>query len=107
MKSLSIYTEAARQIVYNSSDYVNAYVLSAFTTATVTIPTGATIAAFSATAPFYATFGTTSTTVVPTANITNGTGAVLNPTIRSINGITVIGLVAPTSAVVTVSYYNE
>ena len=107
MRSLSIYPEAARVIEYNSSDYVNTYVLSALTTATVTVPTGATIVAFSATAPFYATFGTTSTTVVPTANITNGTGAVLNPTVRSINGVSVMGLIAPTSAVVTVSYYNE
>jgi hypothetical protein len=107
MRSLSIYPEAARIVDYNPSDYVNTYVLSAFTTATVTIPTGGTIVAFSATAPFYATFGTTSTTVVPTANITNGTGAVLNPTIRSVNGISVIGLIAPTAAVVTVSYYNE
>jgi hypothetical protein len=107
MRSLSIYPEAARIVDYNASDYVNTYVLNAFTTATVTIPTGATIAAFSATAPFYATFGSTSTTVVPTVDITNGTGAVLNPTVRSINGFTVMGIIAPTSAVVTVSFYNE
>lgn len=103
MKSLSIYTEAARNTVYQPSDKVNAYVLSG-TAKSITVPSGAQIAVFSGTSNFFVNFqGGTAT--VPGADITDGTGSELNPTVRSVAGLSTLSVNA-TSATVTVAFYN-
>lgn len=105
MASLSIYSETARG-VYNSSAFVNAYVLSAGVADTVTVPAGMRVAGFASTGNFYANFNG-AVAAVPSVDITNGTASVLNPTVRCVVPAQTISIIAPTNCVVTVSFYEQ
>lgn len=97
-------TESRRALEYMPSDTINAYVLVANTAQTVTVPTGATIAAFSANGNFYVNWTTTAT--VPAANVTSGLASELNPTTRRTLGGTTFSIIAPIATIVTIAYYN-
>lgn len=85
------------------SDYVNVYSITAGGTATVTVPTGATIASFSATGNFFVNFnGTTASGAAKT----DGTGDELNPTTRLIKPLTSFTMYATAATVVSVAFYN-
>lgn len=105
MKAISNYSELARSLLLNPSDTVNARVLATGVAETVTVPTGATVVSFSGTADFYVNFNG-GTAAVPVADITDGTGSELNPTVRYIPGKTSFSIVAPADAVVVMSFYN-
>ncbi len=106
MKSISNYTETARGTIYEPSDTINAYVLAAGVAQTVTVPTGANIAAFASTGNFFANFAG-ATAAVPAVSITNGTSPALNPTVRSVDGIASFSIIAPANTTVVVSFYSE
>ena len=71
---------------------------------TVTVPTGATCVNFSGTGNFDVNF--TTTAVVPTADETGGTSAVLNPGCRSVAGIATFSIIAPSACIVTMEWYK-
>ncbi len=85
-------------------DYVDALVLAAGVNEDHTVPTGARHLMFSATVDFYAKKGATA--AVPDADVTGGTASELNPTIWSLDGVTAVGLIAPTAAIITLSFYK-
>lgn len=86
------------------SGYVNAQVLAANVAEVHTIPSGANRVLFSSTANFYVKFG--GTAAVPSTEVTDGSGSILNPTLRFCGGTTTIGLISPTTCVVTMEFYQ-
>lgn len=88
----------------NRPQYVDAVVLTANTAATYTFPTGKKYALFSATADFYVSYS--GTAVVPSTNVTDGTGPELNPVMRQVDGLTSVSIISPSSCVVTVAIYK-
>jgi hypothetical protein len=91
----------------NPATYTNDYVLSASTPVTVTIPTGANLALFSATGSFYVNW-IGGTAAVPGANVTDGTGVELSPTnFRNVTGLSTISIISPSSIVVTIGFYTD
>jgi hypothetical protein len=92
------------------SVYIDNRVLAANTAEAHTVPVDAanvkaTYVIFSSTCDFYADFA--STAVVPSADVTNGSGPELNPTARFLaNDVTTISLItAADSCVVTMMFY--
>lgn len=88
------------------SDYVDARVLAASVAKQHTIPTGANWVVFSSDSDFYAKFGTNPTAAIPAADVTDGTSSVLNPTVRYVNGVAKISLIAAIATVVTMEFYS-
>lgn len=86
--------------------YVDARVLAASANEDHTIPSGAKYVLFSSTADFYAKIG--GTAAVPAADVTDGSGSELNPTVRHLSdSATTIGLISTVAGcVVTMSFYN-
>lgn len=106
MKSLTINRGANGENTYAipASSFVNSYELSAGTAETVTIPTGASVVMFSALDNFFVHYDTVA--ALPGGDVTDGTAAELNPTVRDIAEFTTISIVSPTSSnQVTVSFY--
>lgn len=92
------------------SVYIDNRVLAANTAEAHTVPVDAaskkaTYVIFSSTCDFYADF--VSTAVVPSADVTDGSGPELNPTARFLaNGVTTISLItAADSCIVTMMFY--
>lgn len=90
---------------YNCSDKVNNYVTVASTAQTVTIPTGATVAVFNSTVPFYVNFAG-ATAAVPVANITDGTGVVYQPSSRYVGGLSTFSIISASVGVITIEFYS-
>ena len=88
----------------NYSDYIDHRVLAANVAETHTVPTGAKYVMFNATTPFYARIG--GTAAVPAADVTDGTGSMYCPELRSIDAATTISLIAPTTCIVTMEFYK-
>lgn len=88
------------------SDYVDNRVLAAAVAEQHTVPAGANWVLFSSDADFYAKFGTNPTAAVPAADVTDGTGSLLNPTVRYISGVAKISLVSSSACVVTMEFYS-
>lgn len=97
------------------ADWIDARVLAANVAESHTVPSytdsaGATKYAsyvvFSANADFYAKVGAAA--AVPAADVTDGTGSELNPTIRFLAGATAIGVItaAAGGAIVTMMFYK-
>lgn len=85
------------------SDSVMTRVLAASTAETITVPSGARIAVFSANVDFFANVTTTAT--VP-ADTTDGTSSILNPVARSVSGVTSISVItAASSGIVQAAFY--
>lgn len=83
--------------------YVNAKSLAASTAESFTVPTGAVRVIFSATCNFYANPTTTAT--VP-GDVTNGSASMLNPNGWGVRDVTTISVIAPTTCVITASFYK-
>ena len=88
------------------SDHVNDAVLAAGVAKQYTVPASANWVAFSPDGDFYAKFGANPTAAIPAADVTDGTGSVLNPTVRYINGVAKISLIASIATVVTMEFYS-
>jgi hypothetical protein len=72
---------------------------------TVTVPPGANYVVYSATDDFYVRWDGTAA-AIPGADITNGTGSEINPTIRDIKGVTSFSIIAAVDTVVTMAFYK-
>jgi hypothetical protein len=90
-------------LVIPTSQYINAYVLTAGTVQGVSIPNGARVAIFNSTGNFYLNWLTTA--AVPATNITDGSGPELNPVARDVSDYSSYSLIAPADCVVTVAYF--
>lgn len=85
--------------------YIDARVLAASTAEDHTVPSGMKFVVFSATADFYARYDATA--AVPAADNELGTASELNPTARSLTGVSSISLISPTANnVVTMAFYK-
>jgi|SRR5208337_1643712 len=84
--------------------YVDDIVLVGGAAQTVTVPTGATCVNFAASGIFYANFTTTAT--VPASNITGGSGSIISPGCRYLNGLTSFSIIAPANCVVSLEWYR-
>ena len=100
-------SEANRTSAQNASDTVFAIVLAANTAQTVTLPASlkTALASFTGTTPFYVNFNGQAA-VVPVTNITNGSGPVLNPTVKYLSNTSSISIIAPAAGVVTIEFFN-
>jgi len=106
MKNLNQYEVITNNsYAYNCSDKVNNYVTVANTAQTVTIPTGATVAVFNSTVPFYVDFSG-ATAVVPSVNVTNGTGVVYQPSSRYVSGLSSFSIISAQVGVITIEFYS-
>ena len=102
------------QIVPDESNYHGTFTLPACTyatvnavttgAATITVPTGAKFVNFSGSDNFYVNF--TTTAVVPTTTVADGTTSILNPGCRSVAGIATFSIIAPSSCIVTMEWYK-
>ena len=92
-------TQAIRQ-----SDHINVRFLAAGVAETETIPTGARIVLFSATSNFY--LNTRAAAVIPTGDITDGSGPEYNPIARLLVAGETMSLIASTACIVTMAYYK-
>lgn len=86
-----------------AAGYVLSRALAANVAESFTVPAGARFVVFSATGDFYANYATTAT--VP-ANVTDGTAAELNPSVRAIKGVTTISVISAATPTVTASFYS-
>lgn len=86
------------------SGYVDHRVLAANVAEVHTVPTGAKSVLFQTTGTFYAKFGAAA--AVPAADVTDGSGSLLNPGMRSIDGAATIGLIAPADCIVQMEFFK-
>lgn len=85
------------------SDYVNSVELTADQAESMAIPETAKYAQFASTGDFYVNYSTDA--AVP-EDVSDGSAAEMNPTMRYVLGITRLSLVAPADCAVTVSFYK-
>lgn len=86
-----------------ASDHVYNIVLAANTAKSVAAPGGAKFVAFASNGTFYARYN--GTAAIPSTDVTDGTGCEVNPSARSLDGVESIGLIAPASTIVSLSWY--
>ena len=92
-------TQAIRQ-----SDHINVRFLAADVAETETIPAGARIVLFSSTGNFY--LNTRAAAVIPTGDITDGSGPEYNPIARLLVAAETMSLIAPAACTVMMAYYK-
>lgn len=81
-----------------------AVVLTAGTPRLIAVPAEARLVLFNATQAFWASFGMSAT--LPVADMLDGSAPELNPAGRRLEGVSQIGLVAATDAVVNLLFYR-
>ena len=86
------------------ADVIYNLVMTGSAMKTVTVPTGANIAIFSATGNFYCRFD--AAVAVPAADIVDGTAGELNPVARVARRVTSINMISATDIIVTIAFYN-
>lgn len=86
------------------SDVINNRVLASGVAESDTVPADARLVMFSSTGNFYCKIN--GTAAIPAADVTDGTGSELNPSVRSVEAANTISLIAPTACVVTLAYYK-
>jgi hypothetical protein len=92
-------------LIPNASKWVDAKVLAAGVAETVTVPTGAKVAIFSANTDFYVNFSG-GTAAAPSADVADGSASELNPAVRYVFGQGTFSIVSPYVCIVTLSYYK-
>ena len=109
MRSFTDGGQGRRAFAPPAGDYIDARVLAASTAERHIVPTGARYVVFSADATFYAKFGDSNVTAaIPAADVTDGTGSMVNPETREIpSGVTHISLIAVAATIVTMAFYAE
>jgi hypothetical protein len=107
MKRLSVVQDSNKQVAsgINAPDYIDARVLAANVAKVHTIPTNAVFVLFSSTSDFYVNYDAAA--AVPATDVTSGAGSELNPTLRKIDGLSTIGLIAPATCVVTLCFFAD
>lgn len=95
----------------STCSHVDARVMAADTAETLSVPTGAKYVMFGCVdgsgnaVSFYADFSATA--AEPAADITDGSGAELNPYIRAIGAATTISVLCPSTCILTAQYYDD
>jgi hypothetical protein len=92
-------------LIPNASQWVNAQVLAAGVAETVTVPTGAKVVVFSGNNDFYVNFSG-GTAAVPGADVSDGTAAELNPSVRYVYTQGTFSVISPYACIITLSYYK-
>ena len=92
-------TQAIRQ-----SDFINVKFLGVDTAETETIPAGARIVLFSSTGNFY--LNTRAAAVIPTGDVTDGSGPEYNPIARLLAAGETMSLISPVACIVMMAYYK-
>lgn len=105
MKEFSIVGDTVQKIssVLLPSDYVSSRLLAADIAENITVPSGARIVVFTATADFYAKFNGTAS--VP-GDVADGTASELNPVARYIDDVSIISVVSAGVAIVIAAFYK-
>jgi hypothetical protein len=106
MKHLIIRNEAngVNTFAIPGTDEIDFYILTT-SAVTVTVPTNAKFAIFSATDDFYARWDGSDATI-PGGNITDGTGSEINPIVRDVRGVSTFSIIAPTANTrVSIAFY--
>jgi hypothetical protein len=98
------YRNCTDGLVIFPPEYVNAYVLSANVSKTVVVPTGARVAVFNSTVDFYVNWTTTS--IVPSGDIIDGTASELNPIARNVSEFAEFNIISSESNIVTIAYFS-
>jgi hypothetical protein len=91
-------------LIPNASKWIDVRVLAAGVAETVTVPADVKIITFSSTDNFYVNY--TTTAAVPVADVTDGSGAELNPGVRYVYGQGTFSIISPTVCTVTMSSYK-
>ncbi len=106
MKKLRVVNDGNGNTAFglNFSTYVDTQVLAAGVAEVYTVPTRAKYVLFSSTVDFYAR--PNAAAAVPTTEIADGTGSVLSPTLRSLEGVSTIGLISAEACIVTMEFYT-
>jgi hypothetical protein len=102
LKAISAYGQTL--IGLRSSDHIDHRVLAAGVAESHTVPTGAKYVVFSGTDDFYVNIG--GTAAVPSGDVTDGSGSMINPGLRSIEGKTTISLISAAANVITMEFYS-
>ena len=87
------------------SNHIDNFVLSAGTAQQFAIPSGYTSMSITANADIWAKAGTNPTAVIPTANVTDGSGSILNPATRNLNGEAKVSLISAVDCKGSIEYY--
>ena len=105
MRSLSITTSKSGRDTYSipASTDINGVALLANVAESITIPSGSRFVLFNSTADFYASF---TTTAVVISDTTDGSGAELNPTVRSLKSSDTISVISESVCKVTAAFYE-
>jgi hypothetical protein len=107
MKRLSVLLDPNGWPVPNAivtSDYIDVAVLTGGAAKAVTVPTGAKYCRLKCANIFYVNLVTTA--VVPTLDVTDGTGILVSPEIIFVFGVTTISLISASSGPVTLEFYT-
>lgn len=83
--------------------WIDSRVLAANTAEAHTVPTDARFVVFSSDGDFYVRYN--GTAAIPGADVTDGTSAEINPTVRNLSGVTSISLIASATRVVSMAFY--
>lgn len=109
MRALTFTPGARGELTFARSgpDYIEAAVLSANTNVSVPIPAGARFVLFSSTGDFYSkpSAAGSTTAAVPTVTTTTGAASECNPGHWSLDGYLSIGVIAPATCIVTLTFY--
>lgn len=85
--------------------HINNYVLTAEVAKAVSIPSGARYAMFVSTADLWVLIGA-GTAAIPSVDVVDGSGSELNPICRWIESETVMSIISPAAAKVSITYYE-
>ena len=88
------------------SDHVDNFVLSAGVAQQFAIPSGYTSMSITANADIWVKVGTNPTAAVPAANVTDGSGSILNPVTRNLNGEAKVSLISAVDCKGSIEYYK-
>jgi hypothetical protein len=87
-----------------SSDYIDHAVLVASVAKAHPVPPGARSVLFTSTAVFYCKIGDAA--VLPTIDVTDGSGCMFNPELRSLDGAASIGLISSSPCIITMEFFS-
>jgi hypothetical protein len=88
----------------NAPRYIDVAVLVATVASDYTVPADAKYVIFTKTEDFWACY--TDTATIPVADVVDGTGSELNPTIRDITDVATISLISEADGLVSMAFYS-
>lgn len=86
------------------SDYIDISFLATGVAKSFTVPAKANTVLFSSTSNFY--LNTRAAAVIPTGDITDGSGPEYNPIVRQVSPGDTLSLIAPTACIIMLAFYS-